>query len=122
MFYPLPEPQLVQATPSNKKRLIEWLPKVILASGKNRELIKAMDVAAALQPHAVYLLWDGDMKYSENVRLDVMTHLTAPGWNFTVHTIGMGLTTAESVQNLTAIAEAHGGMFRRVDLPRARTK
>jgi len=122
MFYPLLEPELVPATPANKKRLIEWLPKVVLASGKNRELIKAMDTAAALRPHAVYLLWDGDMKYSENVRLDVMTHLTAPGWNFTVHTIGMGLTTAESMQNLTAIAEAHGGMFRRVDLPTMRVR
>jgi hypothetical protein len=28
------------------------------------------------------LLWDGDMKYSEKVRLDVMTHLTRPNqWN-----------------------------------------
>lgn len=122
MFYPLPEPDMIPATPANKKRLVEWLPKVILASGKNRELIKAMDAAATLRPHAVYLLWDGDMKYSENVRLDVMTHLTAPGWNFTVHTIGMGLTSAESVQNLTAIAEAHGGMFRRVELPTARVR
>jgi hypothetical protein len=122
LFYPMPEPELVPATPANKKRLIEWLPKVVLASGKNRELIKAMDAAAALRPHAVYLLWDGDMKYSEDVRLDVMTHLTSPGWNFTVHTIGMGLTNAASMQNLTAIAEAHGGMFRRVDLPTMRTR
>jgi hypothetical protein len=123
MFYPQLEPDMIPATPLNKKRLIEWLPKAILASGKNRELIKAMDMAAALRPQAVYLLWDGDMKYSENVRLDVMTHLTAPNqWNFTVHTIGMGLTSLDSEQNLTAIAQAHGGMFRRIDVPTARKR
>ena len=123
MFYPQPEPDMIPATPPNKKRLVEWLPKAILASGKNRELIKAMDMAAALRPHAVYLLWDGDMQYSENVRLDVMTHLTAPNqWNFTVHTIGMGLTSLDSEQNLTAIAQAHGGMFRRIEVPTARKR
>ena len=121
MFYPQPELDMMPATPLNKKRLTEWLPKAILASGKNRELIKAMDMAAALQPHAVYLLWDGDMKYSDKVRLDVMTHLTRPNrWNFTVHTLGMGITSLDAEQNLTAIAEAHGGMYRRVDVPAAR--
>ena len=78
MFYPQPAPGLVPATASNKERLAEWLPKAILASGKNREIIKAMDMAAALQPHAVFLLWDGDLKYSDKVRMDVMTHLTRP--------------------------------------------
>lgn len=123
MFYPQLEPDMIPATPPNKKRLIEWLPKAILASGKNRELIKAMDMAAALRPQAVYLLWDGDMKYSESVRLDVMSHLTAPNqWNFTVHTIGMGLASLDSEQNLTAIAQAHGGMFRRIEVPTARKR
>lgn len=118
MFYPQPELDLVPATPANIRRLTEWLPKAILASGKNRQLIKAMDMAAALRPHAIYLLWDGDLKYSDAVRLDVMTHLTAPGqWNFTVHTIGFNITSADSQQNLTAIAQAHGGVFRRVDVP-----
>ena len=123
MFYPQPELDMIPATPLNKKRLAEWLPKAILASGKNREMIKAMDLAASLSPHAVYLLWDGDMRYSETVRLDVITHLTAPNqWNFTVHTIGMGITSPDAEQNLTAIAEAHGGMYRRVDVPNARKK
>jgi hypothetical protein len=76
MFYPMPAPELLPATAANKKRLAEWTPKAILASGKNRELIKAMDMAAALRPHAVFLLWDGDLKYSDKVRIDVMTHLT----------------------------------------------
>jgi hypothetical protein len=121
MFYPNPEPELIPATPQNKNRLREWLPKAILASGKNRELIKAMDMAAALQPQAVYLLWDGDLKYSDAVRLDVMTHLTAPNqWNFVVHTIGLGVTSLDGEQNLTAIAQAHHGVFRLVEIPKSR--
>jgi hypothetical protein len=120
MFYPLPVPDLLPATAANKKRLADWLPKAILASGKNRELIKAMDMAAALRPDAVFLLWDGDLKYSDKVRLDVMTHLTRPNeWNFAIHTLGMGVTSLDAAYNLTAIAEAHGGSFRRVDVPAA---
>jgi hypothetical protein len=123
MFYPQPELDLIPATPANKKRLADWLPKAILASGKNRELIKAMDMAASLRPQAVFLLWDGDMRYSDNVRLDVMTHLTAPNqWNFVVHTLGLGITSADAEQNLTAIAAAHGGLYRRIDVPNALKK
>jgi VWA domain-containing protein len=123
MFYPAREPTLVPATPANKKHLAEWAPKAILASGKNRELIKAMDLAASLQPQAVYLLWDGDLRYSETVRLDVMTHLTEPNqWNFIVHTLGMGLTSPNSEQNLRMIAQAHSGTFRRIDVPASRAR
>jgi hypothetical protein len=123
MFYPLPAPDLLPATTANKKRLAEWLPKAILASGKNRELIKAMDMAAALRPHAVFLLWDGDLKYSDKVRLDVMTHLTRPNqWDFTIHTLGMGTNSLDAEYNLTAIAQAHGGTFQRVDVPTARPR
>jgi hypothetical protein len=122
MFFPQPELDLILATAANKKRLTEWLPKAILASGKNRELMKAMDMAAGLRPHAVYLLWDGDLRYSDAVRLDVMTHLTAANWNFTVHTLGMGITSLDAEQNLTAIAQAHGGLFRRIDVPADRKK
>jgi hypothetical protein len=124
MFYPQRAPDLLPATAPNRKRLAEWLPNAILASGKNRELIKAIDMAAELQPHAVFLLWDGDLRYSDKVRSDVMTHLTRPnnGWTFTIHTLGMGVTSADSVQNLTAIALAHGGTFQRVDVPTARPR
>jgi hypothetical protein len=118
MFYPQPAAELLPATAPNKKRLAEWLPKAILASGKNRELIKAMDLAASLRPHAVYLLWDGDLRYSEKVRLDVMMHLTRPNqWNFQIHTLGMGVASLDAEQHLTAIAQAHGGAYRRVDVP-----
>jgi hypothetical protein len=122
MFYPQREPNLVPATPANKKRLAEWAPKAILASGKNRELMKAMDLAIELRPQAVYLLWDGDLRYSEKVRLDVMTHLTQPGQNFIVHTLGMGITSLDSEQNLRMIAQAHGGTYRRVDVPTGRAR
>ena len=125
MFYPQQEPAMVPATPANKKRLVAWLPKAILASGKNRELIKAVDLAASLNPQAVYLLWDGDLRYSEKVRLDVITHLTQPRPNdrkFIVHTIGMGISSLDSEQNLRMIAEAHGGIYRRVDVPTGRAR
>ena len=53
----LPPPPLKQQRPPlNKQRLSEWLPKAILASGNNRKLIDTMDMAAALRPHAVFLL------------------------------------------------------------------
>jgi hypothetical protein len=122
MFYPQQAPNMLPATPESKKQLAAWLPKAILASGKNRELITAMDMAAALQPHAVYLLWDGDLRYSDKVRMDVMTHLTRPnsGWNFPIHTLGMGITSADSEQNLAAIAAAHGGTYQRVNVPTVR--
>jgi hypothetical protein len=82
-----------------------------------------MDMAAALRPDAVYLLWDGDLKYSDAVRRDVMSHLTAPNqWSFTVHTIGFNITSLDSEQNLTTIAQAHGGVYRRIDLPNSRSK
>jgi hypothetical protein len=114
---------LLPATPANKKRLAEWIPKALLASGKNRELIKAMDLAASLRPDAVYLLWDGDMRYSEKVRVEVMTHLTRPNqWNFPIHTLGMGITSLDAEYNLTAIAQAHGGTYRRVDVSAASSR
>lgn len=123
MFFPRPELDMLPATATNIKHLTAWLPNAILASGKNRELIKAMDMAAALRPDAVYLLWDGDLKYSESVRRDVMTHLTAPNqWNFLVHTVGFNITSLDSEQNLTTIAQAHGGVYRRIDLPTVRSK
>lgn len=121
MFFPLTEPQLIPATTQNKNRLREWLPKAILASGHNRELIRVMDMAAALRPQAVYLLWDGDLKYSDAVRLDVMSHLTAPyPGNFVIHTIGLGITSLDGEQNLTTIAQAHHGVYRRVEVPNLR--
>jgi hypothetical protein len=120
MFFPQPARTLLPATPQNKRLLAAWLPKAILASGKNRELIKAMDLAASLEPHAVFLLWDGDMKYSDQVRMDVMTHLTRPNhWNFAIHTLGMEVNSLDAEYNLTAIAQAHGGTYRRIEVPKA---
>lgn len=123
MFFPRPELDMVPATAANIKHVAAWLPNAMLASGKNRELIKAMDMAATLRPDAVYLLWDGDLKYSDAVRRDVMTHLTAANqWEFVVHTIGFDIRSLDNEQNLTTIAQAHGGVYRRIDLPRLRTK
>jgi hypothetical protein len=123
MFFPRQSPDMVPATPENKRRLAEWVPNAILASGNNRKLIEAMDMAATLRPQAVFLLWDGDMKYSDKVRIEVMTHLTRPNqWDFVIHTLGMGTLSLDSQQNLAAIAAAHGGVFQRVDVPPARAR
>jgi hypothetical protein len=120
MFYPQAAPDLLLATPPNKKRLAEWLPRAATASGKNRELVKAMDMAARLRPHSVFFLWDGRMDHA-GVRQEVMTHLTRPNqWNFPIHTLGMGVDSLDSEYNLAAIAQASGGTFRRVDVPAAR--
>jgi hypothetical protein len=118
MFYPDRASELAVATPENKQKLAAWLGKVQLAGGNNRELVKAIDLAAELRPHAVYLLWDGDLRYSESVRRDVMNHFTRPQpWEFTIHTLGMGAVNAESEQNLFAIARAHNGTYRRIEVP-----
>jgi len=120
MFYPQAAPDLLVATLPNKKRLAEWLPRAATASGKNRELIKAMDMAARLRPHAVFFLWDGRMDHA-GVRQDVMTHMTRPNqWSFPIHTLGMGVDSLDSEYNLATIAQASGGTFRRVDVPAAR--
>jgi hypothetical protein len=120
MFFPDRASELAFATPENKELLRAWLGKVQLAGGNNRELIKAIDLAAELRPHAVYLLWDGDLRYSDAVRRDVMNHLTSPQpWEFSIHTLGMGSLTAENEQNLFAIARAHNGTYRRIDVPKA---
>ena len=97
MFYPAAAADLLPATAPNKKRLADWLPKAILASGNNRKLIEAMDMAASLRPHAVFLLWDGDMRYSDKVRFDVMTHLTRPNqWNLALVIRCVGFTDART--------------------------
>jgi hypothetical protein len=120
MFFPDRASETALATPENKQRLKNWLGKVQLAGGNNRELIKAIDLAAELRPHAVYLLWDGDLRYSESVRRDVMNHLTSPQpWEFAIHTLGMGSLTAANEQNLFAIARAHNGTYRRIDVPKS---
>jgi hypothetical protein len=120
MFYPQAAPDLLLATLPNKQRLAEWLPRAATASGKNRELIKAMNLAASLRPHAVFFLWDGRMDHA-GVRQEVMTHMTRPNqWSFPIHTLGMGVDSLDSEYNLSAIAQASGGTFRRVDVPAAR--
>jgi hypothetical protein len=46
----------------------------------------------------------------------------ASAWNFVVHTTGLGITSLDGEQNLTAIAQAHHGVYRRVEVPKLRTR
>jgi hypothetical protein len=81
-----------------------------------------MDMAAHLRPHAVFFLWDGRMDHA-GVRQEVLTHMTRPNqWSFPIHTLGMGVDSLDSEYNLSAIAQASGGMYRRVDVPAARSR
>ncbi len=117
LFFPEAATDLVPATTSNKERLRQWLTRLQLAPGKNRQLIPAMDLAASLRPHAVFLLWDGDLRYSERVRQEVMGHLASPNqWAFPVHTLCMGDQPIGNQQNLAEVAQVHGGVYRRVDV------
>jgi hypothetical protein len=116
MFYPEPAAGLLPATAPNKKRLGEWLRGLRSAGGSNRKLTVAMDLAATLRPETVFFLWDGRIDHA-GVRRDVMLYMTRPQpWNFTIHTLGMGVESLDSEQNLRAIAEAHGGTYLRVDI------
>jgi hypothetical protein len=115
MYYPEPASALLPATAPHKKRLREWLGGLRLAGGKNRQIIAAMDLAAALRPETVFFLWDGRIDHA-GVRRDVMLHLTRPQpWEFTIHTLGMGVNEPEHERNLAAVAQAHGGTYLRVD-------
>lgn len=117
MFYPVAAPALVPATKPNKERLRAWLKNVVLASGRNREIVKAMEMAAALRPDALFFLWDGHLP-NERVRNDVMRYLTQPNqWRFPIHTFGMGVTSLDAKHHLSAIALAHGGTYRAVPVP-----
>ena len=108
MFYPHGVMQPVPATRENKQKLYEWLQTVELCIGG--QLLKAMELAASLHPHVVYVLSDGDISSSRT-----MEGLTAPNdWDFTVHTLGMGVSKPEHAANLTAIAQAHHGTFQMV--------
>ena len=56
MFFPSSLSEMVPAAAFNKERLAEWVPNAITASGKNRELINAMNMASDLRPEAVFFL------------------------------------------------------------------
>jgi hypothetical protein len=108
MFYPNSVMEPVSATSENKQKLYEWLQTVELCIGG--ALAKAMELAASLKPHVVYVLSDGDIMSART-----MEKLTqANDWNFAIHTLGMGVSKPQDAQNLLAIAQAHRGTFQMV--------
>jgi hypothetical protein len=71
--------------------------------------VDAFEIAAELRPQVVYLLSDGVISGYP------ISYLTQQrDWRFTVHTIGMTVPDREAAENLLAIAEANGGVFRSV--------
>jgi hypothetical protein len=108
MFYPDSVMEPLAATSENKQKLYEWLETVELCIGG--ALAKAIDLAASLRPHAVYVLSDGDISGTRT-----MEKLTqANEWTFAIHTLGMGVSQPQHAQNLLAIAQAHRGTFQLV--------
>ena len=65
MFYPQSVMEPLAATRENKDKLFAWLRTVELCSGG--ALLKAVEIAESLQPHAVYVLSDGDITSSRTL-------------------------------------------------------
>jgi hypothetical protein len=108
MLFPEADPGPLAATPENKRRLLRWLTTVEMCTGGR--LTEAVQLASLAKPQVVYLLTDGDIRSPR-----VMADLTRAGaWEFTIHTLGMGVRTPQDAQKLDAIAKASGGSFRMV--------
>ena len=109
MFYPNSEFEMLNATRENKKRLSKWLRSVEMCLGGR--LLDAVELASTLEPEAVFLLSDGDIRSPR-----VMQSLTEPeAWDFTIHVLGMGARNQQHATNLASIAEANGGGYKFVD-------
>ncbi len=107
LFHPQPADQLLPATPENKQRLRNWITTVQLCYGGR--VLDAIELAASLEPQAVFLLSDGLIGAS------AMQSLIGPHERkFVLHTLGMTVPNAEAATNLSAIARAHRGTFRSV--------
>jgi hypothetical protein len=115
MFYPEPVRALLPATRDNKARLRKWLQTVEICAGSTKQLVPALELAAALRPDTVYFLWDGGIPATSRYLQPVMSALTEGNQQgFALHTLGMGVTTASEAERLAAIAAAHGGTYRPV--------
>lgn len=113
LFHPQTAPGLMPATPENKQRLASWLATVEMCYGTRG--VSALEKALLLNPDVINILGDG--AFTDKVR----DMLTAPHSRKTViNTFGMGMNAAGE-QEMTAIAEANGGNFTKVEvLPAAR--
>ncbi|TWT86319.1 hypothetical protein Mal64_38590 [Pseudobythopirellula maris] len=110
MFFPDSTMEMLPATRPNQKKLIAWLGEVEMCMGGR--LLDAMELAASLDPHAVFVLSDGDIRSDY-----VMRSMTEESdWEFTVHTVGMTVRNADHAGRLQAIAQAHGGQYRNVEV------
>ncbi|MEO1496887.1 MAG: VWA domain-containing protein [Planctomycetota bacterium] len=108
MFYPQAADEMLPATRQNKTRLSKWLTTVEMCLGGR--LLDAVELAAAMEPEVVYLLTDGDIR-SQRV---VGRLADAESWEFSIHTLGMGVRTPQDASKLQAIAAANSGVFRPV--------
>lgn len=111
MFFPQAVEELVPATRDNRAKLDRWLGTVQISIGAR--IRDAMDYAASLDPHVVYLLCDGvDLSHPTYGRRNLEHMIGKRGeWNFAIHTLGMNVRNRESAQALASLAQAFGGGF-----------
>lgn len=110
MFYPRSVDEMQPATRDNKRKLGDWLATVEMCVGGR--LKEAIEMAAELDPHVVYLLSDGSIGSKRTMEFLTKNN----GWQFAVHTLGMTVRDAEDANNLLAIASANGGGFKMVGI------
>ncbi len=113
MYYPEPTNEFARPNEQTKERLAAWFETVEFCTGNSAHL--AMEAAAELKPEVVFLLSDGDVRTTRSGR-KLAALLASEGREFVVHTVGMGCQKQEHREQLAAIAQAHGGTFREVDV------
>ncbi|PHS02885.1 MAG: hypothetical protein COA78_19920 [Blastopirellula sp.] len=109
LFYPEVQRTLVPATEANKKKLDQWLGKVHRCAETRGEA--AMDLALRMRPDGLYLLGDGAF----TDRAIFKTIAIAEDHNVTIHTLGFGMTSRDSL-GFVRLAKAYNGTFQNVEV------
>ncbi len=108
LFHPQTSPNMVRATPENKEKLRAWLYTVEMCLRTKGEA--AATAALNFNPDVIYILGDGNFTDKTGQML------TAPHNRRTViNTFGMRVNAAGE-KELSAIAAANNGVFKRVDV------
>jgi len=111
--HPQPADGFLYADKQNKHRLQQWLETVELCGGN--AIDEAIDAAEAVAPDVVFMLSDGHVRTTKSGR-KYKRLLDSASRRFTLHTLGMGCGSDTHRDQLLAIAEAHGGTFREVEV------
>ncbi|TWT83605.1 hypothetical protein CA13_50720 [Planctomycetes bacterium CA13] len=107
MFFPSSIDEMLPATAENKQKLAMWLNTIELCIGG--QMVEAIEMAATLRPHVVYVLSDGgpSIKAIETLKEENQ-------WRFVINTLGMTVRDEEAQQRLVSLAKTFGGVYRPV--------